>query len=67
MTRRLPPTTEPGAEWWQLTIDGQEVRFDKANCPTCQRTKPGEMAPRHDASPRCESGRRPHCTCDTCF
>lgn len=23
--------------------------------------------PRHTASFRCESGRRPHCTCDTCF
>lgn len=23
--------------------------------------------PNHKASPRCESGRRPHCTCDTCF
>jgi hypothetical protein len=25
------------------------------------------MAPRHNASPRCESGGHPHCTCDTCF
>ncbi len=24
-------------------------------------------APRHKASSRCESGKRPHCTCDTCF
>lgn len=24
-------------------------------------------APMHDASERCESGKRPHCTCDTCF
>jgi hypothetical protein len=23
--------------------------------------------PPHDASPRCESGKRPHCTCDVCF
>jgi hypothetical protein len=23
--------------------------------------------PSHEASPRCRSGRRPHCTCDTCF
>ena len=25
------------------------------------------FAPRHGASARCESGKRPHCTCDTCF
>ena len=23
--------------------------------------------PPHNASPQCESGRRNHCTCDTCF
>jgi hypothetical protein len=23
--------------------------------------------PRHEASPRCESGKHPHCSCDTCF
>lgn len=23
--------------------------------------------PRHEASDRCESGRRPHCSCDACF
>ncbi len=25
------------------------------------------FAPRHKASSRCESGKYPHCTCDTCF
>lgn len=25
------------------------------------------FAPSHAASPRCQSGKRPHCTCDTCF
>lgn len=25
------------------------------------------MAPRHRASALCESGKRPHCTCNTCF
>lgn len=25
------------------------------------------FAPRHTASTRCQSGRRDHCTCDTCF
>ena len=27
----------------------------------------GVFAPRHKASARCESGRRPHCTCDVCW
>lgn len=25
------------------------------------------FAPCHQASPRCQSGKRSHCTCDTCF
>lgn len=25
------------------------------------------FAPRHKASSRCQSGGRPHCTCDICF
>lgn len=25
------------------------------------------MGPHHDPSPCCRSGKRPHCTCDTCF
>ena len=25
------------------------------------------FAPRHKASKNCQSGKRPHCTCDCCF
>lgn len=25
------------------------------------------FAPRHKPSDRCQSGKHPHCTCDTCF
>ncbi len=25
------------------------------------------FAPRHKPSDRCESGKHPHCSCDTCF
>jgi len=25
------------------------------------------FAPSHKASDKCESGKHPHCTCDTCF
>ena len=42
-------------------------------CAFCQRiyAYPGMpydvFAPSHKASPRCESGRYPHCSCDRCF
>jgi len=49
----------------------------KKDCLSCQayfypKLKLGVMftsihAPRHKPSNRCESGQRPHCTCDTCF
>jgi hypothetical protein len=43
------------------------------DCETCQRFFLGEpdpamvFAPRHKASERCESGKHPHCTCDSCW
>jgi hypothetical protein len=44
------------------------------NCKTCQEEMysspkmPWEVfCPHHKASPSCESGKYPHCTCDTCF
>ena len=37
------------------------------SCPTCAALARGELCPPHDASPRCESGRRNHCSCDICF
>lgn len=37
------------------------------SCPTCNEHRPGESTPPHDASARCESGKRNHCTCDICF
>jgi hypothetical protein len=40
-------------------------RLPFGECPSCDRY--GQHGPSHDASPRCESGSRPHCTCDTCF
>lgn len=51
-----------------------EGRLDP-ECPFCKsefyaktRTFPQDVfAPNHTASSRCESGKRSHCTCDTCF
>jgi hypothetical protein len=43
------------------------------NCPGCREryesaSKPCDVfAPSHKASERCESGGRPHCTCDVCW
>lgn len=39
-------------------------------CAGCDRDiayNPSGYFPRHTASQRCQSGARPHCTCDTCF
>lgn len=43
-------------------------RQEVPGCKSCA-DNVGEGFPRpyHDASPRCESGGRTHCTCDTCF
>ena len=41
------------------------------DCPGCrewyEHPTADPMAPRHTPSARCESGKRPHCTCDRCF
>jgi len=50
----------------------REVRRDllpPGECKGCDdiRARGETFAPYHDASPRCESGRHNHCSCDTCF
>lgn len=41
------------------------------NCRGCrewyEHPTASPFAPSHQASSNCESGQRPHCTCDTCF
>jgi hypothetical protein len=39
------------------------------SCAICKRAveERGGFAPYHDASERCESGKRAHCSCSTCF
>lgn len=38
-------------------------------CKLCdeERERRSDFHPSHDASDRCESGKRIHCSCDTCF
>ena len=42
-------------------------RLPPGRCAYCDRHSTDQMMPWHDASVRCESGKRAHCTCDTCF
>lgn len=39
----------------------------KNDCAYCAEHGDESMMPPHDASANCESGKRPHCTCDICF
>lgn len=42
-------------------------KMPRGECKFCDAHGDNDMMPSHDASPRCESGKRNHCTCDTCF
>lgn len=39
----------------------------KEGCDYCEKYKDDQMMPPHEASSFCKSGKRSHCTCDTCF
>jgi hypothetical protein len=41
-------------------------RHEVPGCERCDRAT-STMHPSHDASPRCESGGREHCSCSACF
>lgn len=56
-----------------LNIDGDRVvsvgRRSEApvgECKYCDENR-GQFKPPHDASQNCQSGKHPHCSCDTCF
>jgi len=42
-------------------------RMPKGECAYCDKWGDELVMPHHTASERCESGKHPHCTCDTCF
>jgi hypothetical protein len=42
-------------------------KLEPGQCEFCDREAGNEFHPPHDASSGCASGKRPHCTCDTCF
>ena len=41
-------------------------KLPPGECKYCDGEK-GTFHPPHDAADRCESGKRTHCSCDTCF
>lgn len=51
----------------QPKIAGRRRIVMEEGCGTCAELASGSFGPYHDASPRCESGKRNHCTCDVCF
>lgn len=58
-----PETKEQKLARWER--DGIIVR----DCKGCEPlyADPDAMCPRHQGSEYCESGKRPHCTCDLCW
>jgi hypothetical protein len=55
--RKTPPIPHPK----------HRRRRPKGECSYCDQFGDDPMMPRHTPSDRCESGKHPHCTCDTCF
>jgi hypothetical protein len=41
-------------------------KLTAGKCKSCD-GETNDFHPPHDASNRCESGKRSHCSCDTCF
>ncbi|MDB4261341.1 hypothetical protein N9878_00600 [bacterium] len=69
-------TNYPQCGYLQMTTE-QKKLFDetaireseKANCEYCKKMKKEGITfyPSHKPSSACQSGGRPHCTCDACF
>jgi len=49
-----------------VPLNARRHRVPFGECHHCDMNAQS-FGPSHDASPRCESGKRNHCTCDTCF
>lgn len=64
--RKPAPEVEEWAE--EVTLPRkQRRRLVNPECRTCLEHGGGLGCPPHDASPHCQSGSYPHCTCDRCF
>jgi|DEB0MinimDraft_6_1074348.scaffolds.fasta_scaffold02773_15 hypothetical protein len=67
-------TAKSGKEYRYLPVGDLEIQRSRYNvfvagCPSCDARKDGTdpHGPAHEASDRCESHRRPHCSCDRCY
>lgn len=70
----LPELNTTGLKFGNHTIDGVEVSVGgaeninwRSDCSRCVSQGRTAFAPNHEASRSCQSGKRPHCTCDRCF
>jgi hypothetical protein len=51
-----------------LRLQIKARKDEMAACEYCKKiAASGGFGPSHFASPNCQSGRRNHCTCSTCF
>jgi phage FluMu protein Com len=63
----------PGETREEMIARWERDGYLDPNCPRCQEFYDSKLtpnlvfAPHHKAKDNCESGKRPHCTCDTCF
>lgn len=60
MLQSFPTLEARDAALKKLRANGLKAEIVCVGCLDTQ-------GPRHEASTRCESGRRNHCSCDTCF
>lgn len=51
------------------TTGRRRHKAEPGECAYCDREREAdnEFHPPHDASDRCRSNKRPHCSCDICF
>lgn len=61
--RRPAPETH---EWEEEPPRWRKRVFDDPTCALCTADWKG-FHPPHQPSDRCQSGKRQHCSCDTCF
>jgi hypothetical protein len=74
LARWIKPHREPIAKVLAAVRAAATGPRLEPGCTTCdeyrehfERTGSWPSGPRHDAMERCESGKHPHCTCETCF
>lgn len=62
-------TVEEASNAYQARTTIRRHKARPGECTYCdaERLRHNSFHPPHDASPRCESGKYNHCSCDTCF